>query len=129
VLLADDEETFRSWLRPSLEQAGYDVVTAADGLEALSQVRAEQPDLILLDVMMPRMDGFEVLTRLKSDPNTAAIPVVLLIGMPAEARAYTPIYGPGEFYCSDNHALVVIKPLLKDPAELIRLLVDLRPLT
>lgn len=125
LLIADDDADYRAWLSHHLEQAGYEVMTAADGLEALSQVQVERPDLVLLDALMPRMDGFDVLARLKSDPATAAIPVVMFTGMPAEAREYTAVYGPGEFYVSDTIALVVIKPLLKDPAVLIRAIAEL----
>lgn len=125
LLIADDDADYRARLRHHLEPAGYEVMTAADGLEALSQVQAERPDLVLLDALMPRMDGFDVLARLKSDPATAAIPVVMFTGMPAEAREYTAVSGPGEFYVSDMIALVVIKPLLKDPALLIQALAEL----
>lgn len=127
ILIADDEEQFLEPLRSALAQAGYEVISATDGVEALSQVRAEMPDLILLDAMMPRMDGFEVLTRVKADPVTAGIPVVLLIGMPAEAREYPAISKPGEFILSDYLALIVIKPLLKDLSQLVEALAELKP--
>jgi len=125
VLVADDDAVYRSWLILHLEQAGYAVISAADGVEALSQVQVERPDLILLDAMMPRMDGFEVLKRLKAEPATAGIPVVMLMAMPALAMEYAPIYGPGEWFVSDALAGMVIKPLLKDPALLIQALAEL----
>jgi two-component system alkaline phosphatase synthesis response regulator PhoP/two-component system response regulator VicR len=62
----------------NLERAGYEVVTAFDGKDALEKVEAERPDLVVLDVMMPFIDGFEVLRRLKADPDTAEIPVLML---------------------------------------------------
>ena len=58
----------------NLQRAGYEVVTAFDGKEALEKVKAEKPDLVVLDVMMPFMDGFEVLRNLKANPETAEIP-------------------------------------------------------
>jgi len=61
-----------------LGKKGYEVVVAVDGEEALVKVREHKPDLILLDVMMPKLDGFEVLTRLKDDPATRDIPVIML---------------------------------------------------
>ena len=84
VLVVDDEEGIRVLCRVNLELGGFEVVEAGDGPEALERARSCQPDLILLDVMMPGMDGWEVLARLKSDDATAAIPVVLLTARSAE---------------------------------------------
>jgi two-component system OmpR family response regulator len=67
LLLVDDEENLRSMLEAALRHNGFDVDTAANGREAIAAVGAEQPDLILLDVMMPDLDGFEVCRRLRSD--------------------------------------------------------------
>ncbi|MCX7020231.1 MAG: response regulator [bacterium] len=78
ILLADDEEDIKLMTKIYLESRGYEVVTAFDGLDALSQAEIELPDLILLDVMMPVIDGFEVARRLKAGHNTAQIPVVML---------------------------------------------------
>ncbi len=61
-----------------LERAGYEVITAADGLEAVEVATARPPDLCLIDVMMPRLDGYEVTERLRSDPRLAEVPIVLL---------------------------------------------------
>ena len=63
---------------------GYEVLEAADGFAALEMARAKRPDLIFLDIMMPRMDGWEVLEQLKEDPATASIPVVLLTARTSE---------------------------------------------
>lgn len=84
VLVVDDEEGIRVLCRVNLELGGYEVTEAADGVEALEVARAERPDLIFLDVMMPRMDGWETLHRLKKDPGTASIPVVLLTARTSE---------------------------------------------
>lgn len=78
ILLADDEEDVKTVLRMFLETKGYAVCTAFDGLDAIDQARNEKPDLILLDIMMPLIDGFEVCKKLKADPMTAKIPVVML---------------------------------------------------
>jgi two-component system response regulator MprA len=76
VLLVDDEPAVREAIRAGLEFEGFQVTMAADGLEAMEQVAKEQPDVVLLDVMMPRMDGLTVLRRLRAaDP---ALPVLLL---------------------------------------------------
>ncbi len=78
ILLADDEEDVRDIVRMFLEGEGYEVVTAYDGLEALSMIEAEHPDLILLDVMMPVMSGIEVARRLRANHATSQIPVIML---------------------------------------------------
>jgi DNA-binding response OmpR family regulator len=78
ILLADDEEDIKIVLRMFLESRGYEVCTAYDGLDAIDQARKEKPDAILLDIMMPLLDGFEVCKKLKADPATAAIPVIML---------------------------------------------------
>lgn len=78
ILVVDDEERNRKLLRRFLESKGYTVKEAVDGVEALESVSVEHPDVILLDVMMPRMDGFEVCRRLKADPLTSHIPILLV---------------------------------------------------
>ena len=78
ILLADDEEDVKVVLKMFLENRGYNVSTAFDGLDAIDQAHKEKPDLVLLDVMMPVIDGFEVCKRLKSDPQTADIPIIML---------------------------------------------------
>jgi len=75
ILVVDDEKRILNFLRTKLKASGYEVLTAADGFEALDQVQAQEPDLILLDVLMPRMDGFETLKRLRSFCST---PVIVL---------------------------------------------------
>ena len=81
VLVADDEEAARRLLRRILEPAGYTVVEAASGTEALDQVASLRPDLIILDITMPDIDGVTVCARIKSDPATHLIPVVHITGM------------------------------------------------
>jgi diguanylate cyclase (GGDEF)-like protein len=77
LLVADDEPDAREALAQVLE-ADYDVVVASDGQQALDLARAEHPDIVLLDINMPRMDGFQALDRLRSDPATAEIPVIFV---------------------------------------------------
>jgi PleD family two-component response regulator len=78
ILVADDEPHIRRILQYLLEQEGYDVVVAADGEDALREVDRCAPDLVLLDVMMPRLDGFSVLRSIRSSLETARLPVILL---------------------------------------------------
>jgi DNA-binding response OmpR family regulator len=78
VLLADDEEDIKTVVKFYLESRGYEVLTAFDGLDAISICESEKPDLLLLDVMMPVMSGFEVARKLKANPETAGIPIIML---------------------------------------------------
>jgi DNA-binding response OmpR family regulator len=78
VLIVDDERKNRDLLEVLLSQEGYELATATCGEDALTMIAETPPDLILLDVMMPGMDGYQVATRLKSDPKSAHIPVVML---------------------------------------------------
>ena len=78
VLIVDDEPGTRELLRLMLEFAGYDVFQAEDGLDALEKIKQVQPDVVLLDVMMPHMDGLEVCRHLRSDPATAELPVIMV---------------------------------------------------
>jgi DNA-binding response OmpR family regulator len=78
ILLVEDEFAIRTICRVNLESDGLAVVEAADGREALAGIRQERPELVLLDVMMPDVDGWEVAEQLAADPHTQDIPVVFL---------------------------------------------------
>ena len=78
ILVVDDEDDILQFLELVLREKGYDVVTAASGQEALTRAQMEKPDLVLLDIMMPQMDGWEVLKLLRVDEETAQIPVAML---------------------------------------------------
>lgn len=81
VLLVDDDVDFCEATGLLLESKGYEVVLAYDGKEGLEKVRTEKPDLVILDVMMPEMNGYDVCVVLKADPNLKKIPVILLTGV------------------------------------------------
>lgn len=78
ILVVDDEPSIGRVVQFKLQQEGFRVAVATDGLEGLAKVKEEKPDLILLDLMMPGMDGFEVCRRLRASPETAATPVIIL---------------------------------------------------
>ena len=78
VLVVEDEPDIRDLLAFHLERGGYQVTRAATGPEALRQLRAAPPDLVVLDLMLPEMDGLEVCRRLRADPATAGLPVIML---------------------------------------------------
>ena len=85
ILVVDDDRNLRDLLVDILLDAEHDVIEAKNGIMALVKAHQEHPDLILLDVRMPLMDGFEVLKHLREEPDTKAIPVVMLTGSPARA--------------------------------------------
>ena len=78
VLVADDDPDILSLVKLRLERSGYDVVSAGDGEQALETAKARTPDLALLDVMMPKLDGYEVTARLRQETATRHLPVILL---------------------------------------------------
>ena len=84
VLVVDDEAEIRELCRVNLEFEGFEVVEAANGAEALEAVRRQRPDLVFLDLMMPGVDGWDVLHELKSDDDLSSIPVILLTAKSGE---------------------------------------------
>src|ERR1700722_6189433 len=87
ILLVDDSKFLRIATERALARAGYDVTTATDGERALEMARTTRPDLILLDMLLPKMPGPEVLKALKKDPSTAGIAVVIFTGL-SQKNAY-----------------------------------------
>ena len=85
VLVADDDPDILTLVGFRLERAGYEVLPARDGEEALALALERQPDLAILDVMMPKLDGYEVTQRLRKDPATSGMPVILLTARVQEA--------------------------------------------
>ncbi|MCA9920024.1 MAG: response regulator [Anaerolineales bacterium] len=80
VLIVDDEPLTQDLLRLMLEPAGFRVTTAEHGLDALAKVAENKPDIMILDVMMPHMDGITVCKKIRSNPETAALPIIMLSG-------------------------------------------------
>jgi len=83
ILIIDDEKPILNMYKESLNK--YQVLTAKNGQEGLDMAEKETPDLILLDIIMPEINGLDVLSKLKSDKNTASIPIVILTNLPEEA--------------------------------------------
>jgi two-component system cell cycle response regulator len=78
ILIVDDDPTSLKLLDLILNKEGYQVMTASNGLEALRKARLESPDLLILDVMLPGFDGFEICHRLRTEPATATMPIMML---------------------------------------------------
>jgi DNA-binding response OmpR family regulator len=117
ILLVDDEADLVEMMKMRLEFYGYEVFTAYDGVDALEKAKRSKPDLMILDVMMPRMDGFRVCQALKEDPHYAHIPIILFtaraqqdemqIGEECGANAY--LTKP----CDTSKLLTTIQSLLQ----------------
>jgi CheY-like chemotaxis protein len=86
ILVVDDDDSIRSLLRQELTEAGYYVKEATNGKEALDMIRDHRPDLVILDIMMPEMNGFDVAAILKNDPQTMEIPIIVLSIVQDKAR-------------------------------------------
>lgn len=89
ILIAEDDELMARMYATIFTFQKFDAVTAKDGEEAVAQALATKPDLIVLDVMMPKMDGFQVLDRLKADAATKHIPVIMLTNLASQQDAET----------------------------------------
>ena len=85
VLVVDDDDVIRQLITVNLELEGFEVATAVDGQDCLDKVKDVRPDVITLDIMMPRLDGWEAASRLRADPETSDIKVVLLSARAQEA--------------------------------------------
>ena len=109
VLVVDDDPVIQKLLQVNFEMEGYAVITAGDGEEGLQRARNDRPDVVLLDIMMPKMNGLEVATAMKADESTAGIPVILL-----SAKAQSSDIQAGMEAGADDY---VTKPF--DPLELL----------
>lgn len=127
VLIVDDEPMARTLLRLMLVRAGFHVSEADDGFDALDKIRKNRPDVVLLDVMMPGMDGFSVCEKLRSDPATAELPIIMLSaktdldsinkGLRAGATVYlTKPISPEELTQHVKDALIQFDEDMSDPS-------------
>jgi CheY-like chemotaxis protein len=110
ILVVEDEPENRLLIGIVLSTEGYQVIPAVDGADALERMAQEPPDLILLDLMMPQMSGVEVLERLRADPATASIPVIVLTALAQERDIEHAVSRGAQGY--------VIKPF--EPDELLK---------
>jgi CheY-like chemotaxis protein len=115
VLVIDDSEVIRHLITINLELEGFEVVTAVDGQDALDKVHEVQPDVITIDVKMPRMDGLDTVARLRADPRTAGLKIAMVTASAQEVDLRR-----GEIVGVDAY---VTKPF--DPESLVRTIRDL----
>jgi CheY-like chemotaxis protein len=103
ILIVDDNHSLVLAAERVLQKEGFDVLTAFDGLEGLEKALAEKPDLIILDIMMPKMDGYEVCRQLKNNPATAQIPIIILSSKgEVDWKKSAPTIGLKEVYTAYN---------------------------
>ncbi|MEO6382944.1 MAG: response regulator [Thermomonas sp.] len=119
ILIVDDEPALSQIMAEMLTEAGFDARIADNGRDALAAIQASQPDLVLLDVNMPELDGFEVAAMLKSDPATATIPIIMVSANEGRGARLIGLESGAEDYLS--------KPV--DPAELLAKIRNLLLLT
>lgn len=98
ILIAEDERDIRDLIAFTLRFAGYEVITANNGEEAVAQTLKEIPDLVITDVRMPKMTGYEACRQIKADPTTQHIPVVFLSAKGQEAEVQTGLASGGDEY-------------------------------
>ena len=106
ILVVDDDPLILQLLQVNFEMEGFTVITAADGQEGVERTRADRPDIVVSDVMMPRMSGLELVAELKADPELARIPVLLLT-----ARAQHPDVTGGLDAGADDYVTKPFEPL------------------
>ena len=114
ILVVDDEEFMREAIRLVLEREGYAVAVAVDGQEALEVLRERKPDLVITDITMPRMGGYELLTALRRDPETHNLPLILLTQKDTTSDVLTGWGSGADYY--------ITKPFV---SEILRLSVEL----
>lgn len=123
VLVVDDEKSVRLLCRVNLELDGYRVIEAADGLEALRLVREARPDAVVLDIILPELDGWQVLRTMQDDPDLADIPVIILTArVNDEDKLQGLIAGAAEYitkpFSPFTLAHVLEDALASDPSEI-----------
>jgi DNA-binding response OmpR family regulator len=118
ILVVDDDPLIRTLVEHKLRLRGFEVVSTESGEDGLKQVAVKRPDLIVLDAMMPEIDGFEVLRRLKEDAATATIPVIMLTARKQESDIVSALSSGARDY--------LVKPFMAE--ELIMRIRNLLPL-
>jgi DNA-binding response OmpR family regulator len=106
ILVVDDDPVILQLLQVNFEMEGFTVITAADGQQGVDRTRADRPDIVVSDVMMPKMSGIELVAELKGDPDTAGIPILLLT-----AKAQQAGIGAGMDAGADDYVTKPFEPL------------------
>ncbi|NDJ18282.1 response regulator transcription factor [Myxacorys almedinensis] len=117
VLIVDDSKMVREMISDQLRQIGFEVTVAADGVDAIAQIETHPPDLVITDIIMPRMNGYELCRWIKSDPKTNQIPVMMCSVKAEEFDRYWGIKQGADAYvtkpCPPDEMMDAIYVLLK----------------
>jgi DNA-binding response OmpR family regulator len=120
ILIVEDNSDLLELLRLSFKAAGFSIATATNGIDAIKKTRSLNPDLILLDLILPELDGFAVCEILRKDPETVSVPIVVLTGLSSQFTRYAGLEsGATEFVTkpmSPDHLVVKVKRLLSERA-------------
>lgn len=118
ILAVDDEKLIVLAIRHNLQLAGYDVIEAYDGREALEKIEVHRPDLVILDVMMPELNGWDVLTCIRDDPELRDTPVIMLTALGQESDEREGIIRGADLYLTKpyepQHLIDLVNRLLAD---------------
>ena len=118
ILAVDDEKHIVRLVQINLQKEGYEVITASHGQEALDRIAADKPDLVIMDVMMPQMDGFEALKTLKSQPETVNLPVIMLTAKAQDADVFEGWKSGADLYLTKpfnpSELMSFVKRILQD---------------
>lgn len=118
VLAVDDEKLIVLAIRHNLEYAGYEVIEAYDGREAIEAIEAHRPDLVVLDVMMPELSGWDVLTCIREDPELRETPVIMLTALGQDSDEREGLIRGADIYLTKpyepQHLIELVKRLLSD---------------
>lgn len=112
ILVVEDDPSYMRYLTHVLEREGYQVISASNGLEGLRKAKGENPSLLILDVMLPGLDGFEVCHRLRDEPSTATIPVLILSAKGQDTDRTTALkVGANEFFSKPVDRVVLLNKI------------------
>jgi DNA-binding response OmpR family regulator len=118
LLIVEDNTELLELLRLGLKQAGFSISTATNGLEALKKARSLMPDLILLDLVLPELDGFAVCERLRREEATAAIPIIMLTGLNSEFTRFAGLESGADEYVTKPASADQLLPKIQHWLEL-----------
>src|SRR3989338_10751075 len=118
ILIVEDEEFLLRAVKDNLESEGYAVTTATDGEDAMERIRKERPDLILLDLLMPKRDGFFVLQEVKKNPEWKLIPIIALSNLGGDAEIKKALsMGADDYFVKSQHPIEEMIYKVKDYLE------------
>ena len=121
ILAVDDEPNILRLIKVNLERKGYEVETAENGADALTQIKENKPDLLVTDLMMPEMDGLELIDAIRADPLLADLPILLMVVLPADYGVDLAAYW--EQYTIRGASRLIVKPF--SPKELVEIIDDM----